>query len=50
MKLSNNGKDRVTTGNFLLPNDTSITRIGLYLIELLAKGKQWKSPKNQGCG
>jgi hypothetical protein len=38
MKLPSNRRDGDPTGHPLSPNDTSSARIGLYLMDLLAKG------------
>ena len=38
MKLPNNGGDRVPTGHLLSPNKAYSAGIGLFIMELLAKG------------
>ena len=48
MKSPNNEGDRVPTGHLLSPNEASSTRIGLYLIELLAKEGPMR-PLNNPC-
>ena len=46
MELPNNGGDRAPTGHLLSPNEASSPKIGLHIIELLAKGIPWESPNN----
>lgn len=48
MKQSNHASDWASTVHHLSPNESS--RIGLHLIELLAKGVSWKPANNTGCG
>lgn len=38
MGCSNNGKDRIPAGHFLLPNEASSTKMSLHSMQLLAKG------------
>lgn len=49
MKVTNNTGDAVPIGQRLSPNVVSSTRIGIHLIELLAKGISWKIQNNPGC-
>lgn len=46
LKLPNNGGDSVTNSHRLSANEASSTRIGLYLIEWLAKRIPWEFPDN----
>ena len=55
MESPNNERDRILPGHLLLPNETSSTRIGLCLIELMAKRTSgesqtsWAVAKITGC-
>lgn len=51
MKMPNNGIDRDLARHLLSPNEASSTRIGLHLIELLAKSQQTTQEysNNPGC-
>ena len=49
IKMKSLNIDRFPNVHPLLPKVTSITGIGLHLIELLAKVVPWKSPNNPGC-
>ena len=49
MKVTNNRGHGVPIKQLLSPNVASSTRIGLHLIELLAKEISWEIQNNRGC-
>lgn len=49
MNSPNTGRDGIPFGHLLSRKEISCTRTGLYPIDLLAKGVQWKYPNNPGC-
>lgn len=46
---SNNGGDRIPAGHFLLPNESSSTKMALHSMQLLAKVVPQKFPSNPSC-